>query len=381
MSHDGADNLADLRDQIDAVDQQLLQLLRQRLALVGQVGHYKSQHGLPIYVPERERDMLAKRRAEAEQLGVPPELIEDVLRRLMRESYHNEHDAGFKCVNADAGAIVVVGGGGQLGHLLVNMFRLSGYEVRVLEQDDWPQAPSLLADASLVVVSVPIATTVAVIEQLAPLLPEQCILADLTSIKEAPLQSMLAQHAGPVLGLHPMFGPDVRSFAKQVVVHCQGRAPEQYEWVLAQIRLWGARIHEAAAAEHDETMAIVQAMRHFTSFVYGSHLSEEKPDLGQLLAFSSPIYRLELIMVGRLFAQDPELYASIIMASQRNLKLIKRYQQRLNDAIQLIEQGGREAFVDRFTEVAEWFGEYAEQFQAESRDLLLVANDRVHHRG
>lgn len=31
--------------------------------------------------------MLASRRAEVEALGVPPDLIEDVLRRVMRESY------------------------------------------------------------------------------------------------------------------------------------------------------------------------------------------------------------------------------------------------------------------------------------------------------
>ena len=54
-----------LRDQIDAVDQQLVALLAQRLALVAEVGEVKSRHGLPIYAPDREAAMLAKRRAEA----------------------------------------------------------------------------------------------------------------------------------------------------------------------------------------------------------------------------------------------------------------------------------------------------------------------------
>ena len=56
----------------------------------------KSRHGLPVYVPEREAAMLASRRQEAENLGVPPDLIEDVLRRVMRESYVSENDKGFK---------------------------------------------------------------------------------------------------------------------------------------------------------------------------------------------------------------------------------------------------------------------------------------------
>lgn len=46
--------------------------------------------------------------------------------------------------------------------------------------------------------------------------------------------------------------------------------------------------------------------------------AEENVRLEQLLALSSPIYRLELAMVGRLFARDPQLYADIIMSSENN---------------------------------------------------------------
>lgn len=89
-----------LRDQIDAVDKQMLELLAQRLALVEKVGgEVKSEHGLPIYAPDREAAMLASRRAEAEKMGIPPQLIEDILRRTMRESYASEKDSGFKCLN------------------------------------------------------------------------------------------------------------------------------------------------------------------------------------------------------------------------------------------------------------------------------------------
>ncbi len=59
--------LSHLRDQIDAVDKQMLDLLAQRLHLVEQVGEVKSAHGLPIYDPSREAAMLASRRSEAEK--------------------------------------------------------------------------------------------------------------------------------------------------------------------------------------------------------------------------------------------------------------------------------------------------------------------------
>lgn len=372
------DELKVLRDQIDKVDQQLVALFAQRLKLVAGVGEVKSRHGLPIYAPDREAAMLASRRAEAEAQGVPPDLIEDVLRRFMRESYASEKDTGFKCVNPELGKAVVIGGGGQLGGVFAHLLTLSGYQVDILEKDDWSRADELLADAGLVMIAVPIDQTVAVIERL-PALPEHCLLVDLTSVKSEPVAAMLKAHGGPVLGLHPMFGPDIPSLAKQVIIHCDGRGAEHYQWLLAQMRIWGARLQEVPATEHDEAMSLVQALRHFTSFAYGAHLCAEGADLARLLRLSSPIYRLELAMVGRLFAQDPALYADIILSSPRNLAMIRRYHDRFGELLEQLESGEREAFVQQFRAVSDYFGDYAGTFLQESRMLLAQANDSRHH--
>ncbi len=372
------DELAVLRDQIDEVDQQLVELFARRLKLVAGVGEVKSRQGVPIYAPDREAAMLARRRAEAEARGVPPDLIEDVLRRAMRESYASEKDTGFKCMNPQLGKAVVIGGAGQLGGLFAHLLTLSGYPVEILEKDDWARADQLLADAGLVVVAVPIDQTVAVIERL-PRLADDCLLVDLTSIKAEPLAAMLKVHAGPVLGLHPMFGPDVSSLAKQVIIYSEGRGGEQYEWLLAQMRIWGARLQAVSAEEHDKAMSLVQALRHFTSFAYGAHLCAEQADLTQLLRLSSPIYRLELAMVGRLFAQDPVLYADIILSSPGNLEMIRRYHSRFGELLEQLEQGKRDAFVQQFSTVSEFFGDYADTFLKESRNLLAQANDSRHH--
>lgn len=366
--------LTALRDQIDEVDKALLDLLARRMSLVAEVGEVKSHYGLPIYVPEREASMLASRRKEAEALGVSPDLIEDVLRRVMRESYSSENDKGFKTLCPSLRPVVIVGGGGQMGRLFEKMLTLSGYQVRILEKEDWAQAEAMVSDAGMVIVSVPIHVTEEIIAKLPPL-PKDCILIDLASVKNGPLQAMLAAHQGPVLGLHPMFGPDSGSLAKQVVVYCDGRQPEAYQWFLEQIQVWGARLQRISAVEHDQNMAFIQALRHFATFAYGLHLAEENVQLEQLLSLSSPIYRLELAMVGRLFAQDPQLYADIIMSSTNNLALIKRYYQRFGEAITLLEQGDKQVFIDSFRKVEHWFGDYAQRFQSESRILLRQAND------
>ncbi|MGY3807089.1 bifunctional chorismate mutase/prephenate dehydrogenase [Aeromonas veronii] len=377
-----AEELNALRDKIDVVDKQLIDLLAARLALVGEVGEVKSRHGLPIYAPDREASMLARRRAEAELLGVPGDLIEDVLRRVMRESYilesASEKEHHFKCMKPDLGKIVIIGGQGQLGRLFGQMFGLSGYRVETLEQGDWPCADEILAGAGLVMVAVPIDITCQIIDRLGNL-PAHCLLVDVTSIKSEPLDHMLAVHPGPVLGLHPMFGPDVASLAKQVIVCCQGRDPAASQWLLDQMTIWGARLQQVEAKAHDEAMTLIQALRHFATFAYGWHLSREQANIDRLLALSSPIYRLELAMVGRLFAQDPHLYADIILSSPQNLAMIRRYYQNFGEALGLLERGDRAGFIDAFSQVSGFFGEHADQFLRESRMLLAQANDRRQH--
>ncbi|NRF26610.1 bifunctional chorismate mutase/prephenate dehydrogenase [Vibrio coralliilyticus] len=369
--------LNELRDQIDAVDKQILDLLAQRLSLVEKVGEVKSEHGLPIYAPDREAAMLASRREEAEKKGVPPQLIEDILRRTMRESYASEKDSGFKCLNPELRSVVIVGGNGQLGGLFGRMFKLSGYDVKVLGSKDWDKADEMLVDAGLVVVTVPIYLTQGVIEKLGKL-PKDCILCDLTSIKSKPLQGMLNVHQGPVVGLHPMFGPDVPSLAKQVIVYCDGRGEEHYQWLLKQFSIWGASLCQIDASEHDHGMTLIQALRHFTSFAYGLHLSRENPNIDKLLKLSSPIYRLELAMVGRLFGQDPNLYGDIILSSDENIEMIKRFHQCFGEALKVLDGKDKQAFVTSFNKVSEWFGDYSQQFMHESQNLLKQANDSIH---
>ncbi|OBT24721.1 bifunctional chorismate mutase/prephenate dehydrogenase [Vibrio splendidus] len=369
--------LNELRDQIDAVDKQMLDLLAQRLALVEKVGEVKSEHGLPIYVPEREAAMLASRRQEAEKIGVPPQLIEDILRRTMRESYASEKDSGFKCLNPELSSVVIVGGNGQLGGLFGRMFKLSGYEVKILGSQDWDRADEILDNAGLVVVTVPIHLTEGVIAKLGNL-PSDCILCDLTSIKSKPLQAMMNMHQGPVVGLHPMFGPDVPSLAKQVIVYSDGRGSESYQWLLNQFGIWGASLCQMDAAEHDHGMTLIQALRHFTSFAYGLHLSKENPNIDQLLKLSSPIYRLEIAMVGRLFAQDPNLYGDIILSSDENIEMIRRFHSRFGEALEILDGKDKAKFVDSFNQVSDWFGDYSQQFLQESQNLLKQAHDSIH---
>jgi len=264
---------------------------------------------------------------------------------------------------------VIVGGNGQMGQLFARLFESAGYALVLLDKEHDLADDSHYRQASLVLISVPIRDTVRVINQL-PRLPENCILADVTSVKSAPLAAMLRRHQGPVIGLHPLFGPDVSSLARQLTLVCQGRHPQQSEWLLTQLQLWGSRVQTIDAEEHDQLMSVIQAARHFLAFVSGLHLMQQGSDLQQLQNCSSPIYRLELMMVGRLFAQNAELYADIIFSSRQNLDNLQQLQRVFNDALAMVRDGDKAAFVEAFNRVKAWYGESAGVFLEESGRLL-----------
>jgi chorismate mutase/prephenate dehydrogenase len=79
-----------IRTEIDAIDTQFLELIKRRLLLVRKIGELKSEFGLPIYDPKRETEMIVKIRALAENNNISADLIEDIIKRLIHESYANE---------------------------------------------------------------------------------------------------------------------------------------------------------------------------------------------------------------------------------------------------------------------------------------------------
>lgn len=362
--------LATLRGEIDALDAQLVDLLSRRAAKVQEVVRLKKAAGLPVYHPAREEDLISQRREQAARAGLDPDHVEEIFRGILRRSRMRQTAHVAKTGVRPGATVLIVGGAGRMGAYFGRWFADSGYAVRVLDRDDWPRAAELCRGVALALVSVPIAVTPEVIRRLAPGLPADCVLADLTSVKAAPVAAMLAAHSGPVVGLHPLFGPTTTSMDQQVVVATPGRDPAACQWVLDQLTAWGNLVLTLDPAEHDALMDLVQGVRHFATFAFGRFLAEQGVDLTRTLEFSSPIYRLELGMVGRLFAQDAAMYAQIICASPQRLALLREYVESLRRCCELLEREGPAAFEREFAHVAAWFGPFCDQALRESSFLI-----------
>ncbi len=362
--------LCGLRQDIDAIDAQIVSLLADRQQVVRHVAVLKKAHNLPVYHPAREEDLISRRRQQAKDTGLDPDFIEEIYRTIIRRSRVTQtHSMALKSIRPE-GIVLLVGGKGGMGRYFEACFRRAGYQVRILDKENWHSARSLCEGIDLAMVGVPIEVSCQVIRNIGPFLPAEAVLSDITSIKEKPLEAMLEAHAGPVIGLHPLFGPTTSSLDKQIVVATPGRDDAACQWVLDQFAIWGSVVVRSDAAEHDDIMGIVQSLRHFATFTFGQFLKRRRISLPRTLEFSSPIYRLELGMVGRLFAQDSSLYSEIIFASEQRRELLKDYLASLCENLEMLEKGDKQLFQREFQKIAEWFGPFSEQAMRESTFLI-----------
>ena len=82
--------LQQLRQKIDAIDEELIRLFCQRMEVSKAIGAYKKDRNLPIFVPEREKEKLTQVAARAGELSDYAVRLYETIFALSREYQHEE---------------------------------------------------------------------------------------------------------------------------------------------------------------------------------------------------------------------------------------------------------------------------------------------------
>ena len=339
--------------------------------VVADIAAQKRSHRVRIRDLARERRVLDDRCARAEELGLSPDSIESIWRQLMLMS--RERQAALRAEvppDVEPKTVAIIGGEGGMGGSLRTLFADLGHEVLSADLKTRLRPKDAAASADVVVISVPIRETRAVIEELGPLVREDALLMDVTSIKIDPMQAMLTSTRASVLGTHPMFGPGVNTYQGQRVVLCPGRGDAWLAWARQMFTARGLMLTETSAEEHDAMMAIVQVLHHFKTQVLGLALSRTGAPLEETLRFTSPAYLLEAYVTGRHFAQAPELYGPIEMLNPDSRQVIGIFQQAAADLATILESQDQAAFDGVFEQVRAFFGEFTEEALEQSGFLI-----------
>lgn len=350
-----------LRQELDALDERLLNVAAHRLDVVKRIRSLKADSGHSQFDRARERDVLERARQIATRLDLEPELGERLVGLLVETSHRLQEQqvAPVDHSTADVRDIAIVGGGGRMGRLLGRALKARGHRLSVLEREDGQDRPSVVRAADIVMIAVPVAIASRVAAGIAPHVRPDALLCDINSLKEEICGVMQQGCVGEVLGTHPMFGPTVQSLRRQKVVVCPVKAGARATWLKTELGRMGLEVIETEPAHHDRMMAVVQVLVHFRTLVMGEALRRTGTSIADSLRFTSPIYRLELAVVGRLFAQDPALYAEIEMANPRAAEVRRHFIEAAHRLEDILQAGDRQGFEALFAEAASYFSAFS----------------------
>lgn len=277
--------------------------------------------------------------------------------------------------------IAIVGGTGQFGQHLGealekdNEITISGKDVdqasEIAERHGWSYGENkeIVKDADIVIIAVPIAVTVEVIEEVGPHVPDDALLCDITSVKKKPVEAM-KKHSDEVLGMHPMYAP-TNSIKGQKIVLCPEKGKK---WTLMET-FWmdnGADIHVTDPESHDKAMSLVQGLIHFSELVIADTIKKADMTGSEMEEYSSPIYQLITDLTARMLNQKPGLYGSIQAENPENEGIRESFIESAEDIRELI--GDDEAFEEKFEELSKEFDLERSQVRTDSV-IEFLSND------
>lgn len=285
--------------------------------------------------------------------------------------------------------MLIIGGTGETGAWFATYFKDHGYDVSVWgPSSKFDVAAKLkvryagdlleeVESCDVVLLSVPIERTVEMIKKVASHMQSGSLLMDVTSLKSEVMRAMAQYAPGDVelLGTHPMFGPTMPSISGQTMILVPQRCNRWLQIMQTIFEEDGARVEIMDPDEHDHTMAVVQALTHFAYISIGSSLTALNFDVAKSRRFMSPVYEIMIDFVGRILAQNPELYASI-QANPKASEVRETYINQCSTLAAQIDNGDLEGFMDMMRKAAKHFGDTEGALERSDRLINLRIGER-----
>jgi chorismate mutase/prephenate dehydrogenase len=312
-------SLEDLRKDLSVVDQQLVELIAERERLVSEIGRDKRSSGKGTRDYAREKDVLDMGRAQAKDLGIDPDLAEDVLRKLIRSSLASqERDRVIAEGQGDGRGVLIIGGAGKMGGWFADFFASQGFATTVADPgvEDGPGTFRNWTDAGVdfdvIIVATPLAVSGRILAQLAVLKP-QGLVFDIGSLKTPLIDGLQELHnAGcRVTSLHPMYGPDTRLLSGHHMIFCDVGSPQATDDAKELFRSTMVEQIDMGLDDHDRLIAYVLGLSHALNIAFFTALAESGEAAPKLARMSSTTFDSQLLVSEAVAQDNPHLYFEI----------------------------------------------------------------------
>jgi prephenate dehydrogenase len=246
--------------------------------------------------------------------------------------------------------ISIIGAGGKMGSWFTNYFSKRN-DTHLLLYDIDPhfqchkdnsticdKIDDCVRNADIVFLCVPIRDTPMTLELCASKMKSGAILAEISSVKYKSFKALkkLSTVIRP-LCIHPMFGPGADN-TKNMNILLLPVQDEKAEISISKQLFQDALITVIPHPKiHDELIAIVLGLTHFTNIIFGSFLSKE--NFNSLKKVSGTTFELQSLLCRSIFTDETNLTVALLSENPSSRKYIQNYLNNTNKFAKLILEG------------------------------------------
>ena len=347
-------NLDELRNQLSAIDRRLVELIAERQEVVSDIGKSKRSTGAGTRDYKREKDVLDMGRAQAEALGVDPDLIEHLLQLLIRTSLESqERDRVVAEAKGDGRRALVIGGAGKMGRWFADFFASQGFATTIADVtvEDGPGRFRNWTDAGVdydvIVVAAPLAVSGRILAQLAVLKP-QGLVFDIGSLKSPLLDGLeeLRSAGCRVTSLHPMFGPDTRLLSGRHLIFCDAGDAQATADAKELFAATMVEQLDMGLDDHDRLIAYVLGLSHALNIAFFTALADSGEAAPRLARMSSTTFDSQLLVSAAVAQDNPHLYFEIQNLNKFGLGPLDALCEAAQRIRETVAVGDEQAFVE-----------------------------------
>jgi prephenate dehydrogenase len=271
--------------------------------------------------------------------------------------------------------ITIVGGSGGMGQVFGKYFKQHGFKVTLFARNKnrLKQVAEVLGlayeidlkksveNADIVMVSIPIHSTLDMIQTIAPLMKKNSLIFDIASIKEEICKKLDEVHKKyPIntLSIHPMFGPGITNMKNYNIIVIKIGGTEHYDSKVKEfLKIFssdGLILIETTPKVHDSRIALTLGAPHMFNILFLNLLKRTKEPLNELTQYTGTTFLLQKVFAESIIQREMEMFGEIQIENNSFHKILDIFEDLVREYKLLIKNKDIKSFKRIFTDGLEY---------------------------
>ena len=271
--------------------------------------------------------------------------------------------------------ITIIGGSGAMGQVFGRYFKQHGFKLTLFARNENKlkviaenlkvkyelDLKKSVENADIVIISIPIHSTSGMIEKIAPMMKENSLIFDLTSLKLETSRILHEVHKiYPIncLSIHPMFGPGIKNKKNYIILVIRIGGTNQYDKIINELleifRSDGFIIIETTPDIHDSRIALTLGVPHMFNVLFLNLLQRTNEPLKELTRFTGTTFLLQKVFAESIIQSEMEMCGEIQIENEKFHEILDIFEDLIKEYKSIIKNKDLGGFSKLFSEALEY---------------------------